>query len=126
MLRYPLYCPPRRVLQSDLEELIRYHLCDLQDGYVDIDDEDLCDALEDDRRVADAVQIVKSWGWDFKRGRRLDRRCWPGPHCKGIRGHRLASMGFVKAEMPRPHAVSVTGYLYNVCSVFPRFGGILC
>ena len=49
-----------------LSELISYHLYDLQDGYVNIDNKELCETLEVDRCVADAVQIVKSWGWDFK------------------------------------------------------------
>ena len=49
-----------------MSELISYHLYDLQDGYVNIDNKELCETLEVDRRVADAVQIVKSWGWDFK------------------------------------------------------------
>ncbi|KZP34350.1 hypothetical protein FIBSPDRAFT_942488 [Athelia psychrophila] len=66
MLRYPRCCPTRGTLETDLSELIGYHLYDLQDGYVNIDDEELCEALEVDRRVADAVQTVKSWGWDCK------------------------------------------------------------
>jgi hypothetical protein len=66
MLRYPRCCPTRSTLETDLSELIGYHLYDLQDGYVNIDDEELCEALEVDRRVDDAVQTVKSWGWDRK------------------------------------------------------------
>ena len=48
-------------LESHLSELIGYNLYDLGDGYVDIDDEELCQAQEVDQRVADAVQVVKEW-----------------------------------------------------------------
>ena len=41
--------------ETNLSELIGYHLYGLQDGYVNIDDEELCEALEVDLRVADAV-----------------------------------------------------------------------
>jgi hypothetical protein len=64
MLAYPLYCPTRSVLESNLSELIGYNLYDLQMGYVDLDDEDLCQELELDRRVDDALHVVKGWGWD--------------------------------------------------------------
>ena len=66
MLRYPRHCPTRRTLEADLSELIGYHLYRLEDGYVDVDDEELCEALEVDRRIADAVQIVKAWGWECR------------------------------------------------------------
>jgi hypothetical protein len=64
MLRYKQYCPTRSVLKSDLSELIGYNLYDLQGGYVDVDDEELCEQLQVDRRIDDAVQYVKEWGWN--------------------------------------------------------------
>jgi hypothetical protein len=64
MLAYPVYCATRSVLESNLSELIGYNLYDLQMGYVDLDDEDLCQELELDRRVDDALHVVKGWGWD--------------------------------------------------------------
>jgi hypothetical protein len=64
MLAYPIYCATRSVLESNLSELIGYNLYDLQIGYVDLDDEDLCQELELDRRVDDALHVVKGWGWD--------------------------------------------------------------
>ncbi|THH16508.1 hypothetical protein EW146_g4140 [Bondarzewia mesenterica] len=66
MAAYPRWSPTRQTLESNLSELIGYHLYDLQEGYVDIDDEELCQTLEVDRRVKDAVQVVKSWGWAGK------------------------------------------------------------
>jgi hypothetical protein len=65
MLAYPRFCPTRTVLQSNLSELIGYNLYDLQVGYVGIDDEELCTALEVDRRVDDALRIVQGWGCDL-------------------------------------------------------------
>ncbi|KAI0826572.1 hypothetical protein BC628DRAFT_1320151 [Trametes gibbosa] len=61
MRRYSRYAPTRIVLESDLSELIGYHLYGLADGYVDGDDEAACAALEVDRRVEDAVNIVRGW-----------------------------------------------------------------
>jgi hypothetical protein len=61
MLSYPRYCPTRRVLMSDLSELIGYNLYDLQDGFINLCDDKLWDELEVDRRIDDAVQIVKGW-----------------------------------------------------------------
>jgi hypothetical protein len=65
MLAYPRFCPTRTVLQSNLSELIRYNLYDLQGGHVDVDDEELCAALEVDRRVDDALRIVQGLGCDL-------------------------------------------------------------
>jgi hypothetical protein len=62
MLSYPRYCPTRTVLESDLSELIGYNLYDLQDGFIDLRDDELWEELEVDRRIDDAVQIVKGWG----------------------------------------------------------------
>lgn len=108
MLRYSRCCPTRGKLENDLSELIGYHLYSLQNGYVITDDNKLCEALEVNRRVADAVQTVKSWGWDFEwRGRGLDRRCG-GLRCKGIRGPRLGFHGLSKTRdahfHTRPHS----------------------
>jgi hypothetical protein len=46
---------------SDLSELIGYNLYDLQDGFINLRDDELWDELEVDRRIDDAVQIVKGW-----------------------------------------------------------------
>jgi len=64
MLAYPPICPTRGVLESDLSELIGYNLYDLQCGYVNIDDEELCEDLQVDQRIDDAVQHVQGWGWN--------------------------------------------------------------
>jgi len=64
MLAYPVYCATRSVLESNLSELIGYNIYDLQMGYVDLDDEDLCQELELDWRADDALHVVKGWGWD--------------------------------------------------------------
>ena len=45
----------------DLSQLIDYHLYGLDCGYVDVDDEELCETLEIDRRVDDAVLTVERW-----------------------------------------------------------------
>ncbi|THH15917.1 hypothetical protein EW146_g4641 [Bondarzewia mesenterica] len=66
MAAYPRWSPTRQTLESNLSELIGYNLYDLQGGYVDIDDDDLCHLLEVDRRVKDAIQVVKGWGWAGK------------------------------------------------------------
>ncbi|KAJ8456538.1 hypothetical protein ONZ51_g12064 [Trametes cubensis] len=57
---YTRYDPTRMMLESDLSELIGYHLYGLQ-GYVDVDDEVLCEDLQVLRRVEDAVRVVKEW-----------------------------------------------------------------
>lgn len=64
MLRYPRRNPTRGTLETDLSELIGYHLYHLAGGYVDIDDEEKCEELGVDMRIDDAVQTVESWGWD--------------------------------------------------------------
>jgi hypothetical protein len=53
------------LLESDLSELIGYHLLGL-DGFVDPFDEEICASLEVDRRVADAVRI--DYGVRMKNG----------------------------------------------------------
>ncbi len=64
MRSYPRYNPTRKTLESDLSELIGYNLYGLEDGYVDCDDEELCEKLEVDRRVEDAVRAVSAWRRD--------------------------------------------------------------
>lgn len=61
MKRYPRFDPVRITLQSDLSQLIDYDLYGLDCGYVDIDDEELCEELEIDRRVDDATRLVEEW-----------------------------------------------------------------
>ncbi|OCH91387.1 hypothetical protein OBBRIDRAFT_728815 [Obba rivulosa] len=62
MVSYPRWSPTRTVLGSDLSELIGYNLYDLQDGYVDADDEELCEELGIDHRVEEAVEMARQWG----------------------------------------------------------------
>ena len=55
-------------------------------------------ALEVNRHVADAVQIViVGMGFQMERGRGLDGQC-TGPRCKGIRKLWLASMGVSRSS----------------------------
>lgn len=62
MSKYPLYSSTRNTLESDLSELIGYNLYDLQGGYVDVDDEELCEELHVDQRIRDATRTVQDWG----------------------------------------------------------------
>ena len=64
MLAYSRYSPTRSTLESDLPEFIGYDLYALRVGHVNIDDEERCAALEVDRRVDDAVRIVRGWRCD--------------------------------------------------------------
>ena len=61
MQRYARFDPVRINLQSDLSQLIDYNLYGLDCGYVDIDDEELCEELEIDRRVEEATRLVEEW-----------------------------------------------------------------
>ncbi|KAI0775014.1 hypothetical protein BD413DRAFT_603049 [Trametes elegans] len=61
MRSYSKYAPTRIMLESDLSELIGYNLYGLEGGFVDVDDEELCEELAVDRRVEDAVSTVKEW-----------------------------------------------------------------
>jgi hypothetical protein len=63
MLQYSRSSGTMGILKSDLSELIGYHLYGL-DGFVDTFDEELCASFEVDRRVADAVHRVRTWGVD--------------------------------------------------------------
>ncbi|OSC97832.1 hypothetical protein PYCCODRAFT_1454694 [Trametes coccinea BRFM310] len=61
MRSYTRYAPTRIMLESQLSELIGYHLYGLEGGYVDTDDDDLCEELEVDERVEGAVRTVEEW-----------------------------------------------------------------
>lgn len=61
MKAYSRFDPVQIAIQSDLAQLVDYHLYSLNCGYVDMDDEELCDDLEVDRRIDDAVRVVQSW-----------------------------------------------------------------
>jgi hypothetical protein len=65
MTRYPRNSPVRRTLGAGLEMLINYHLLgfSLEDGYVDMDDEERCKELNVDGRMADAIALVRGWSW---------------------------------------------------------------
>ncbi|KAI0323404.1 hypothetical protein GY45DRAFT_1406172 [Cubamyces sp. BRFM 1775] len=60
MRSYTRYDATRMTLESDLSELIGYHLYEL-DGYVDMDDEEQCRVLQVDRSVENAVRVVEEW-----------------------------------------------------------------
>lgn len=64
MLSYPRYCSTRTNLESDLSELVGYHLLGLKSGFVDPDDDTLWEGLKIDQRIADAVLLVRQWSWD--------------------------------------------------------------
>ncbi|KAF8802085.1 hypothetical protein BYT27DRAFT_7113209 [Phlegmacium glaucopus] len=66
MLSYPRYCSTRANLESDLSELIGYHLLGLENGYVDPDDDETWEGLEICRRITDAVLSVRQWSWDWE------------------------------------------------------------
>ncbi|CDO78206.1 hypothetical protein BN946_scf184701.g4 [Trametes cinnabarina] len=61
MRSYTRYAPTRITLESQLSELIGYHLYGLEGGYVDTDDDELCEELAVDERVEDAVRTVDEW-----------------------------------------------------------------
>ncbi|KAI0663748.1 hypothetical protein C8Q70DRAFT_906522 [Cubamyces menziesii] len=60
MRSYTRYDATRITLESDLSELIGYNLYGF-DGYVDTDDEELCEDLQVDQRVEGAVRVVEEW-----------------------------------------------------------------
>ena len=64
MLSYPRYCSTRTNLESDLSELIGYHLLGLENGYVDPDDDESWQSLEISRRITEAVLSVRQWALD--------------------------------------------------------------
>jgi len=51
-------------LQSDLSELIGYHLLKMENGYIDVDDDGEWEKWQVERRISDAVHLVRSWGVD--------------------------------------------------------------
>ncbi|KAI9061127.1 hypothetical protein FKP32DRAFT_1576640 [Trametes sanguinea] len=61
MRSYTRYAPTRITLESQLSELIGYHLYGLEGGYIDTDDEDQCEECEVDQRVEEATRIVEEW-----------------------------------------------------------------
>ncbi|KDQ07485.1 hypothetical protein BOTBODRAFT_139998 [Botryobasidium botryosum FD-172 SS1] len=64
MLRYTRFDPTLLALQSDVSELITYHLLGLADGYVDLEDDDEWERKDVDSRIATAVHLVRSWSMD--------------------------------------------------------------
>lgn len=62
MLKYPRYCSVRTVLDSDLSELVSYHLLDVQEGYVNPDENpELWEELRMEGRMSSACEVVKQW-----------------------------------------------------------------
>ncbi|KAF4613878.1 hypothetical protein D9613_007534 [Agrocybe pediades] len=61
IVRCPQYSRIRTSLQSELSELIGYHLLRLEDGYVNPEDEETCEDVGIDRRIATAVSLVRQW-----------------------------------------------------------------
>ena len=61
MSKYPRYSRTRTSLESDLSELIGYHLLGLEDGYVS---PECWKDMEVERRVTDAISTIRQWGWD--------------------------------------------------------------
>jgi len=51
------------VLDSDLSELIGYHLLGLEDGYVDLNDDELWEKLQINDRIQRAVITIHGWSW---------------------------------------------------------------
>lgn len=72
MSRYPRNWRARGTLGAQLEMYIHYHLSGfrLEDGYVDVDDEELCKRLNVDGHVADAIALVRGWscGGEWREG----------------------------------------------------------
>ena len=64
MLRYPRFNGTMYELESDLSELIGYHLLKMHHGYIDADDDDEWEKWEVDRRISEAVHLVRSWSVD--------------------------------------------------------------
>lgn len=64
MLRYTRFNGTMYELQSDLSELIGYHLLKMENGYIDVDDDGEWEKWQVERRISDAVHLVRSWGVD--------------------------------------------------------------
>ncbi|KAI1791233.1 hypothetical protein LXA43DRAFT_889599 [Ganoderma leucocontextum] len=61
MREYSRFDSARICMETQLSQLIDYNLYGLDCGYVDTDDDELCEELELDRRVADATRLVEEW-----------------------------------------------------------------
>lgn len=62
ILKYPKACSVRTNLNSDLMELVDYHLLGVQEGYVNPDENpELWEALNMDKRIADALDVISQW-----------------------------------------------------------------
>ncbi|KAI1791229.1 hypothetical protein LXA43DRAFT_973244 [Ganoderma leucocontextum] len=61
MREYSRFDSERIRMETQLSQLIDYNLYGLDCGYVDTDDDELCEELELDRRVADATRLVEEW-----------------------------------------------------------------
>ncbi|KAI0636215.1 hypothetical protein C8Q77DRAFT_1052473 [Trametes polyzona] len=64
MRTYTRFDPTRVMLESDLSELIGYNLYGLEDGFVDTDDDELCEELEVDEKVEEATRAVRVWRYN--------------------------------------------------------------
>ncbi|TEB34231.1 hypothetical protein FA13DRAFT_1729739, partial [Coprinellus micaceus] len=61
MLLYPKYCSVRTILQSDLSELVDYHL-QVQEGFVDPDkNPELWEELDMPKRTIEALDVISQW-----------------------------------------------------------------
>lgn len=63
MLRYPRWGATRTCLAAELQELLNYHLLQLEMGYVSRDDNEIFQSLHLDRRTQRAVYEMMSWEW---------------------------------------------------------------
>ncbi|KAH9474863.1 hypothetical protein JR316_0013331 [Psilocybe cubensis] len=61
MTMYPRFGGTRTTLESELSELVGYHLYGLSGGFVDADDEGAWEEMDVDRRVSEAGQLVRQW-----------------------------------------------------------------
>ena len=64
LLSYPKNCATTKVLRSNLSELIGYDLLELEDGYLDTNDDEAVVAIGLAQRLVDATQVVLQWGID--------------------------------------------------------------
>ncbi|KAH9946611.1 hypothetical protein B0H21DRAFT_399582 [Amylocystis lapponica] len=64
MHHYPRQCATRSTLNSELSELVGYHLLYLADGFVAAEDDAEWEGLGMDRRLTAAATQVRSWIWE--------------------------------------------------------------
>lgn len=64
LLSYPKNCATTKVLRSNLSELIGYDLLELEDGYMDTNDDEAVVAIGLAQRLVDATQDALQWGTD--------------------------------------------------------------